>query len=82
MRLWDNQAPGAVGDDPCKDIAFLKIFLPTESSSRTDVGIIIIPGGGYDQLNNTKEQAPVAEYFADKLGKQKTELRNKRLPIV
>ena len=68
MRLWDNRAPGAAGDDPCKDIPFLRVFAPTQSAARTDAAIIIIPGGGYDQLTNTKEQEPVADYFTSQLG--------------
>jgi acetyl esterase/lipase len=68
QRLWNDRAAGAVGDDPCKDIPYLRIFLPSGSVHRTDAAIIIIPGGGYDQLKNTREQAPVAEYFANKLG--------------
>lgn len=68
QRLWVDRAPGAMGDDPCTDIPFLRIFMNSWSTQRTDVGIIVIPGGGYDQLTNTKEQEPVAKYFADKLG--------------
>ncbi|MGI4756932.1 MAG: alpha/beta hydrolase [Janthinobacterium lividum] len=29
--------------------------------------ILIIPGGGYDRLTDTREQEPVAEFFASKL---------------
>jgi hypothetical protein len=31
-------------------------------------------GGGYDKLTNRKEQIPVAQYFANKLGEQTSEL--------
>ncbi len=71
LPLWDTLSPGAVGDDPCRDIPFLKVFLPNGRIPRTDAAIIIFPGGGYDQLTNTKEQAPVAKYFAHQLGRQK-----------
>ncbi len=69
IRLWNNRAPGAVGDDPCTDIPFLRVFSLKKSASHTDVGIIIMPGGGYDKLTNVKEQTPVAQYFADTIGK-------------
>jgi len=70
LSLWDTSPPGAAGDDPCRDIPFLKVFLPNGRIPRTDAAIIIFPGGGYDQLTNTEEQAPVAKYFADQLGRQ------------
>jgi len=69
LRLWDGRAPGAIGDDPCKDIPFIKLFLPNGSAPKTDVGIVLYPGGGYNlPWTNTKEQEPVARYFADKIG--------------
>ncbi len=68
IRLWSDRAPGAVTDDPCKDIPFLRLFEPNDSAPRTDVGIIVMPGGGYDRLTDLKEQAPVARYFANTLG--------------
>lgn len=68
IRLWENRAPGAVGNDPCKDIPFMRVFWPTKSVRRTDIGMLIFPGGGYGRLTNFREQAPVAEYFANKLG--------------
>ncbi|CAF1376276.1 unnamed protein product [Adineta steineri] len=68
LRLWNNSAPGAVGNDSCKDIPFLKVFMPNASAPQTDIGIIIIPGGGYDKLTDSNEQTPVAQYFANKLG--------------
>jgi hypothetical protein len=69
LPLWDTLPPGAIGDDPCRDIPFLKVFPPNGRAPQTDVAIIIFPGGGYDRLTNTKEQAPVARYFAHKLGR-------------
>ena len=69
LRLWNKRAPGAVGNDPCLDIPFLKVVYPS-GSVRTDTAIILVAGGGYHRLNNFKEQGPVARYFADNLGKQ------------
>ena len=68
IRLWDGIAPGAVGDDPCRDIPFLKIFPGRTSGSSGHSAIIVIPGGGYDRLSDRKEQEPVADYFSRELG--------------
>lgn len=73
LRLWNNWAPGAVGNDPCLDIPFLKVVYPS-GSIRSKAAIILMPGGGYHQLNNFKEQGPVARYFADNFGKQEYQL--------
>jgi acetyl esterase/lipase len=67
IRLWPGRAPGAIGDDPCRDIPYLRIFTsPSEAQGPKPV-ILIIPGGGYDHLTDTKEQKPVAEHFANNL---------------
>jgi acetyl esterase/lipase len=68
LRLWDDQAPGAVGTNPCTDIPFLRIFRPEGRVPATDIGIVVIPGGGYNELIDEKEQTPVGQYFANKLG--------------
>lgn len=68
IRLWDNGAPGAVGTDPCTDIPFLRMYAPDGSVAATNVGIIVMPGGGYNELIDKDEQAPVAKHFANKLG--------------
>ena len=65
IRLWEGRAPGATGEDPCKDIPFLRVFSSVgKDGSAAQPAILILPGGGYDQLTDTKEQAPVAEYFS------------------
>jgi acetyl esterase/lipase len=64
LRLWEGQAPGAAGNDPCHDIPFIRVFRPTGENHHPSSTILIIPGGGYDRLTDTKEQTPVAEYFA------------------
>lgn len=68
LRLWDGNAPGAVGADPCRDIPFLRIYRPKGAAPATDTGMIVMPGGGYDRLTDTKEQSPVGRYFADQVG--------------
>jgi acetyl esterase/lipase len=68
LRLWDGQAPGAVGSNPCTDIPFLREFKPPAGAESTDIGIIVMPGGGYNELTDANEQSPVGHYFADKLG--------------
>jgi len=67
LRLWPGTAPGAQSDDPCRDIPYLKVYraAPANPSGQA---IIVIPGGGYDRLTDTKEQEPVAQYFAQQLG--------------
>jgi acetyl esterase/lipase len=67
MRLWEGRAPGATGDDPCRDIPFLKVYPATEGARPNRTAIIIMPGGGYDRLSDRDEQAPVADYFSRQL---------------
>jgi acetyl esterase/lipase len=67
IRLWPGNAPGATGDDPCRDIPFMKRYAPVGGQGINRAAILIIPGGGYDRLSDAKEQAPVAEYFASHL---------------
>jgi hypothetical protein len=64
IRLWSQAAPGAVGNDPSRDIPYVQVFRPSGVQRCPTPTILIIPGGGYDRLSDTDEQAPVAEYFA------------------
>ncbi len=64
IRLWDGPAPGAKGDDPCRDIPHMKVFPAREAKAGSGTAILLIPGGGYDRLTNLKEQVPVADYFS------------------
>ena len=64
LRLWEGGAPGAVGSNPCRDIPCMQAFSPSGGKQLLSPAILIMPGGGYDRLTDTKEQAPVAEYFA------------------
>ncbi len=67
IRLWDNRAPGAIGDDPCRDIPYLRVFPAVSDEAGPKPVILIIPGGGYDRLTDPKEQIPVADYFSRNL---------------
>jgi acetyl esterase/lipase len=67
IRLWEGPAPGAPGDDPCRDIPFVRVYRAKAQGQPLGCAVLLIPGGGYDHLSDTKEQAPVAEYFSQKL---------------
>jgi acetyl esterase/lipase len=64
IRLWSGRAPGAVGDDPCRDIPFVQVFRAAGTERENTSALLVIPGGGYDRLSDEKEQTPVAEYFS------------------
>lgn len=66
-KLWHEGAPGAVGDDPCRDVPYLTVYPAAGAGSGLNPAILIFPGGGYDHLTNEREQEPVAEYFAQHL---------------
>jgi acetyl esterase/lipase len=68
FRLWEGTAPGSAGDDPCRDIPFLRVYRAPDASQAPRPAILLIPGGGYDRLTDMKEQAPVAGYFSQELG--------------
>lgn len=44
------------------------MYNPNGEAAVTTVGIIVMPGGGYNELIYKSEQAPVAKHFANKLG--------------
>ena len=67
IRLWDGPAPGASGNDPRRDIPFLRVYRGPAQDQAPGSAVLLIPGGGYDRLSDTKEQAPVAEYFSQRL---------------
>jgi acetyl esterase/lipase len=67
IRLWDGPAPGASGNDPRRDIPFLRVYRAPARDHALGSAVLLIPGGGYDRLSDRKEQAPVAEYFSQKL---------------
>jgi acetyl esterase/lipase len=68
IKLWEGDAPSASGQNPCRDIPFLRFYPGVKPNRQIGPAILIIPGGGYDHLSDAKEQAPVAEYFSHDLG--------------
>jgi acetyl esterase/lipase len=56
-----------MGDDPCRDIPFLKVYPAAGNERENRTAIVVMPGGGYDRLSDLKEQAPVGEYFSQEL---------------
>jgi acetyl esterase/lipase len=67
IRLWKGRAPGASAEDPCRDIPFLRIYPASNRNHGSRSAVLLIPGGGYNRLSDRNEQAPVAEYFSQKL---------------
>jgi acetyl esterase/lipase len=67
IRLWDGRAPGASGDDPRRDIPFLRVYRAAAQGQAPGSAVLVIPGGGYDHLSDRKEQAPVTKYFSQRL---------------
>lgn len=62
MRLWEGDAPGALGMADA-DIPTLTPFLP-EKDKTSGMAIVICPGGGYAGLS-AHEGAGYAEYLSD-----------------
>ena len=59
--LWETDAPNALGKSP-EDVPTLTPFLaPKEVSS--GAAIIVLPGGGYSHLSETKEGSDVAKWL-------------------
>lgn len=61
IRLWEGDAPGAVGQKP-EDTPTLTAFLP-EPAKRNGASMLIFPGGGYGHLAD-HEGKGYAEWFA------------------
>ena len=61
IPLWPNGAPGAHGTDD-SDIPTLTIFLPSEKPVGV-TGVIVCPGGGYQNLANNHEGRQVANWL-------------------
>ncbi|PTY00514.1 alpha/beta hydrolase [Opitutus sp. ER46] len=60
IRLWDGDAPGALGQKP-EDIPTLTVYLPAVGN-RNGASILILPGGGYAHLAD-HEGKGYAEWF-------------------
>jgi len=59
MRLWEESAPGAKGED-AKDVPTATVYVP-DSSSPT-AALVILPGGGYGHLADGHEGVEIAEW--------------------
>jgi acetyl esterase/lipase len=62
IRLWDGDAPGALGQRP-QDIPTLTPYAPTKEK-KNGATVLIFPGGGYANLAE-HEGRGYAEWFAD-----------------
>lgn len=60
MRLWNESAPGAVGNED-KDIPTLTLYRPAEGKAN-GAAIVVCPGGGYGGLAG-HEGKPIAEWL-------------------
>jgi acetyl esterase/lipase len=61
VELWQNGAPGALGNEP-QDIPTITPFFPPKGKA-TGAAIIICPGGGYAHLSEIKEGSDVAKWL-------------------
>ena len=63
IRLWETDAPHVIGDEP-KDIPKL-ILYPANGDAKTDVAVVVFPGGGYGGLAMGHEGHQIAEWLND-----------------
>ena len=61
LVLWENGAPNAVGKEAV-DIPTLTPF-PAPKETATGAAIVVLPGGGYSHLSETKEGSDVAKWL-------------------
>lgn len=59
--LWQNGAPGAVGNEPLDVPTLTPFFAPKDKA--TGASIVICPGGGYSHLSDVKEGSDVAKWL-------------------
>lgn len=59
--LWEKGAPNAVGNEDI-DIPTLTPFLAPKETA-TGAAIVVLPGGGYSHLSETKEGSDVAKWL-------------------
>src|SRR4051794_20442558 len=62
IPLWPGGAPGALGNDPARDVPTLTIFLASPEKA-TGAAVVICPGGGYTGLAIDHEGKQVAEWL-------------------
>src|SRR5579871_1537814 len=60
LRLWDNQAPGALGSEDA-EIPTLTLFRPDPAKANGTV-VVVCPGGGYAHLA-PHEGKPIAQWL-------------------
>ncbi len=61
IRLWDQAAPGALGDEP-KDRPSIDAYLP-DPAKAVGTGVLVCPGGGYGGLASGHEGKQIAEWL-------------------
>jgi len=61
IRLWEQGAPNAVGQEPA-DIPTITPF-PAPKDKATGAAVLVLPGGGYARLSDVKEGSAVAEWL-------------------
>lgn len=61
-KLWPNGTPGAVGNDPDKDVPTLTMW-KARPEIATGSAVVICPGGGYGGLAMDHEGKQVAEWL-------------------
>ncbi len=59
--LWENGAPNAVGKLP-EDVPTITPFLAPKETV-TGAAVVVLPGGGYSHLSETKEGSDVAKWL-------------------
>lgn len=62
IRLWEGNAPGAVGEDPEKDIPTLT-FSPAPEDTANGCAVVVCPGGGYGHLAVGHEGTDIAAWL-------------------
>lgn len=60
--LYPNGAPGALGDED-RDKPSLTIYLPTNKTFTVPTGVIVCPGGGYQNLAMDHEGVQIARFL-------------------
>ena len=61
IRLWENGAPNAIGNEPQDIPTITPFFAPKETA--TGAAILVCPGGGYSHLSEIKEGSDVARWL-------------------
>ncbi|HEY8503536.1 MAG TPA: alpha/beta hydrolase [Gemmataceae bacterium] len=65
IRLWEGKAPGAVGDDPEKDVPTLTLHRPAADKAN-GCAVVVCPGGGYGHLAVGHEGQEIADWLNER----------------